>query len=45
MLSGEIFLGDVLLRENDYQFAPKGSEHDVAYTDVGALLYLRGAAA
>jgi quercetin dioxygenase-like cupin family protein len=44
MLSGEIFIGDMLLRENDYQFAPKGSTHGVTYTDVGALLYIRGAA-
>ncbi|SJM95067.1 conserved hypothetical protein [Crenothrix polyspora] len=44
MLSGEVFIGDLLLRENDYQFAPKGSIHDDTYTDVGALLYIRGTA-
>ena len=44
MLSGEIFLGDILLREHDYQFAPKGSYHGLTYTDVGALLFVRSAA-
>jgi hypothetical protein len=44
MLSGEIFLGDLLLRAHDYQFAPQGSSHGLVYTDVGALLFVRSAA-
>jgi quercetin dioxygenase-like cupin family protein len=43
ILSGEAFLGDMLLREGDYQLAPAGSVHGETYTDVGALLYVRGA--
>ena len=44
MLSGDIFLGDILLQTGDYHFAPKGSRHLDIYTDTGALLYVRGAA-
>lgn len=44
MLSGEVFLGDILLREGDYQLAPAGSRHGEVYSDVGALLFVRGAA-
>ncbi|WP_019865671.1 cupin domain-containing protein [Methylovulum miyakonense] len=44
MLSGELFLGDILLRAGDYQLAPAGSTHGEAYSDVGALLFLRGSA-
>lgn len=44
MLAGELFLGDVLLRQGDYQLASAGSRHGEVYTDVGALLYVRGAA-
>ncbi len=43
MLAGEMFLGDILLREGEYQLAPAGSLHGEAYTDVGALLFVRGA--
>ncbi|MDO9106654.1 MAG: cupin domain-containing protein [Methylovulum sp.] len=44
MLEGDVFLGDILLREGEYQLAPAGSAHGLAYTDVGALLFVRGAA-
>lgn len=44
MLSGELFLGDILLRAGEYQLAPVGSLHGEIYTDVGALLFVRGAA-
>jgi len=44
MLSGDIFLGDILLREGEYQIAPAGTRHGEIYTDVGALLFVRGAA-
>ncbi len=42
MLNGELFLGDMLLREGDYQLAPVGTAHGEAYSDVGALLFRRG---
>jgi len=42
MLSGEAFFGDVLLREGEYQLAPKGLTHGEAYSDVGALIYVHG---
>lgn len=43
MLSGEVFLGDILLCNGDYQLAPVGSQHGEIYTDVGAFLFVRGA--
>jgi len=43
MLAGEVFLGDILLRAGEFQLAPAGSLHGEAYTDVGALLFARGA--
>jgi quercetin dioxygenase-like cupin family protein len=42
MLSGEAFFGDILLRAGEYQMAPLTSRHGVAYSDVGALLYVHG---
>ncbi len=44
MLDGEAFFGDTLLRAGDYQLAPAGTQHCDVMTDVGALLYVRGAA-
>jgi quercetin dioxygenase-like cupin family protein len=44
MLSGDIFLGDILLQEGDYHLAPAGTEHLDIFSDTGALLYVRGAA-
>ena len=44
MLSGDIFLGDILLQEGDYHLAPAGTEHLEIFSDTGALLYVRGAA-
>lgn len=43
MLSGELYLGDILLQAGDYQFATKGSEHHEIYSDTGALFYVRSA--
>lgn len=43
MLSGDIFLGDILLQEGDYHLAPAGSEHLEITSDTGALLFVRGA--
>lgn len=44
MLDGEAFFGDTLLRAGDYQLAPAGTEQLDVMTDVGALLFVRGAA-
>lgn len=44
MLSGDIFLGDILLQEGDYHIAPAGTEHLEIFSDTGALLFIRGAA-
>jgi quercetin dioxygenase-like cupin family protein len=43
MLSGDIFLGDILVQEGDYHLAPAGTEHLEIFSDTGALLYVRGA--
>ncbi len=43
MVEGELFLGDVLLREGEFQFAPAGSRHDELMSDVGGLLFFCGA--
>ena len=44
MLSGDIFLGDILLQSGDYHIAPAGTEHLEIFSDTGALLLVRGAA-
>lgn len=44
LLSGEVFLGDLLLCDGDYQLAPAGSWHGEIYSDVGALIFVRGSA-
>ncbi len=43
MLEGEAFFGDTLLRSGDYRLARAGSPHPRVYSDVGALLFVRGA--
>jgi quercetin dioxygenase-like cupin family protein len=45
MLSGEAFLGDILLRGGEYQRAPAGTDYNETFSDVGALLYVHGDAA
>lgn len=42
MLAGELFLDDILLREGEYQLAPKGTEHREVTTDTGCLLFAHG---
>lgn len=42
MLEGDLFLGDILLREGDWQLAPQGSQHGHHFTDTGLLLLVRG---
>ena len=44
MLEGEAFFGDTLLRAGDYQLAHSGTQHRDVTSDVGALLFVRGAA-
>lgn len=44
LLSGDLFLGDILLQEGDYHVAPAGTEHLEIFSDNGALFYVRGAA-
>jgi len=44
VLSGELFLGDILLRSGEYQLASSGSHHGEIGTDVGAVLFVRGTA-
>ncbi|WP_310388091.1 cupin domain-containing protein [Roseateles sp.] len=43
MLEGDLFLGDVLLRAEEFQFAPAGTGHAGVLSDVGCLLYFCGA--
>lgn len=43
MLSGEMFLGDVLLRALDYQMAPAGLGHFGETSERGGLFYFHGA--
>lgn len=42
MIEGDLFLGDVLLRADDWQLAPRGSRHGHHRTDTGLLLLVRG---
>ncbi|MBI5722195.1 MAG: cupin domain-containing protein [Burkholderiales bacterium] len=42
MLAGDFFLDEVLLRTGDYQIAPAGTEHHLASTDTGVLIYAHG---
>jgi quercetin dioxygenase-like cupin family protein len=42
MLAGDFFLDDVLLRALDYQVAPAGTEHELAHTDTGVVIYAHG---
>lgn len=42
MLQGDLFLGDILLRPDDYQVAPAGCNHVNSMSDTGALFYFHG---
>jgi quercetin dioxygenase-like cupin family protein len=44
MLSGDVFLGDILLQQGDYHLAPAGSKHLEIGSDIGGLFFVRGAA-
>jgi hypothetical protein len=43
MLQGDLYLGDVLLLEGEYQLAPGGSRHNGLMSDTGAVLFFHGA--
>jgi hypothetical protein len=43
MLQGDLYLGDVLLLEGEYQLAPRGSRHNGLMSDTGAVLFFHGA--
>jgi quercetin dioxygenase-like cupin family protein len=46
VLEGSLRIGrDLMLRPGDFHVGVKGVDHDVACTDTGALVYLRGAKA
>lgn len=42
MVEGELFLGDLLLREGEFQSAPAGSRHGDLVSDTGCLLFFHG---
>jgi ChrR Cupin-like domain len=42
ILSGDIFLGDILLQAGDYSLVSVGTEHLDIFTDMGALFFVRG---
>lgn len=42
VLEGEVVFGEgIHLKAGDYHFAPAGSEHGIARTDVGVLVYIQ----
>lgn len=43
VIEGEMFLGDVLLRADDFQLAPAGGTHWGETSDVGCLFWFHGA--
>ena len=43
MVEGELFLGDVLLREGGFQRAPGGTAHGELFADSPCLLFFHGA--
>jgi quercetin dioxygenase-like cupin family protein len=44
LLEGEAYLGDTLFRPGEFQHAPAGTVHRDVTSDVGALMYVHGAA-
>ena len=41
VLEGELSFDDIYLKAGDFHFAPAGSEHGIARTDVGVLVYIQ----
>ncbi len=42
MLEGELFTGDILIREHEFQLAPAGFEHGLVQAATACVVYLRG---
>lgn len=42
MIEGELFTGDVLIREGEFQLAPAGLKHGLVQAATACLVYLRG---
>lgn len=42
MLVGDLFLGDILIREGDFQLAPAGLVHDTVQAGSDCMVYIRG---
>lgn len=42
MLEGELFLGDILIREGDFQLAPAGRVHGLVQAASDCMVYIRG---
>jgi mannose-6-phosphate isomerase-like protein (cupin superfamily) len=42
MVEGEIFTGDILVREGEFQLAPAGLKHGLVQAATACLVYLRG---
>jgi hypothetical protein len=42
MIAGDLFIGDILVRQGEFQLAPAGLEHGVVQAASDALLYVRG---
>jgi ChrR Cupin-like domain len=42
MLEGEIFTGDILVREGEFQLAPAGVKHGLVQAATACVVYLRG---
>ena len=43
MIQGDMFLGDILLLEGEYQWAPAGTNHEMLHSDVGCMVFIHGA--
>jgi anti-sigma factor ChrR (cupin superfamily) len=42
MIEGELFTGDILVREGEFQLAPAGLKHGLVQAATACLVYLRG---
>jgi hypothetical protein len=42
MIEGELFTGDILIREHEFQLAPAGLTHGLVQAATAAVVYLRG---
>ena len=43
LIEGEVFLGDMMLREGEFQWAASGSRHGTVRSESGCLLFFHGA--